>query len=48
MMNGNVVSDFKMETAYDDNDRIVSMITTTYGQKAMESVHYTFIRMERQ
>ena len=42
MMNGNVVSETTMETTYDDNDRIVSMITKTNGQKTMESIDYKY------
>lgn len=42
MMNGNVVSETTMETEYDDDNKIVSMITKTNGQKSMESVDYKY------
>ena len=41
-MGGNVVSETKMETTYDDNNHIISMITTTNGAKTMEMIDYVY------
>lgn len=41
-MGGNVISETKMETTYDDNNHIMSMITTTNGAKTMEMIDYVY------
>lgn len=41
-MNGNPISDTRTETKYDDNNNIISIITTNNGQPMMELVDYVY------
>ena len=42
IVDGNVISETRVETTYDDNNRITSIITTTNGQKTMEMVDFIY------